>query len=149
MQIIDPTCRLGNLASNPDESEARKAKHWEGVREMCTEKLWWRLYSGTEPCSKMIEATKMEAGAWNKNARAFAGWQTSLGRVALPVFELREEDDPSKTSMWKVTYKEGGVEDVELVCAETKAEARRQFGKMARVTWVVKSIDQVGPKHST
>ena len=59
------------------------------------------------------EATARELMA--KNARAFAGWQTSLGRVALPVLEYREENDPGKAMMYKVTYHVGGVEDVELV----------------------------------
>jgi len=143
MNIIDPTCTLGNMAKDPKVSAARQAKYLNDAERICHEQVPWRLYSGDEPCSKMIMATVMEAQAWNKNARAFAGWQASLGRIALPIFELREEDDPEKTSMWKVTYKEGGVEDVELVCAESKAEARRQFNKMARVTWTVLSIEKI------
>jgi hypothetical protein len=146
MRIIDPTCTIGHLAKDPEISAAKLASWSSKGAEICNDSKLWRLYSGDEPCSKMITATVMEASAWNKNARAFAGWQASLGRVALPIFDLREEDDPEKTSMWKITFKEGGVEDVELVCAETKAEARRQFDKMARVTWVVKSIDNMEKK---
>jgi hypothetical protein len=142
MRIIDPTCTLGNLANDPEVSEAKKQKYLQSAERICHEQVLWRLYSGDEPCSKMITATVMEAQAYNRNARAFAGWQASMGRVALPIFELREEDDPAKTSMWKVTYKEAGIEDVELVCAETKTEARRQFNKMARVTWVVIDIEK-------
>jgi len=141
MKVIDPQYTLGALATDPEAAKARKAKWFVAGNAALDNVLLWRLYSGEDPCGPVIQATATEAQGWNKNSRAFAAWQYTLGRNALPIFELREEQNPELAVMWKVTYKVGPTEDVELVCAMSKADARREFNKLARVTWIVKSID--------
>jgi len=99
MTIIDVNGRLGNLATDPEESAAKTAKYLKSGSDSMTVIKLWRLYSNDLPCGYITEACVAQANAWNTNARAFAMWQQSLGRDHLPLLLLKEEDDPANTMM--------------------------------------------------
>lgn len=141
MRQFNPTMKAIALSVDAEKDALRRSRWAENRKKARTDTKLYRLYSDNVPCSRVVACHPMEAGAWNRNAAAYYALQASLDRVNLPLLEWKEENDPAKAMLWDVVYSDGGKRDTIRVCAETKAEARREFTNLARPTWIIVTID--------
>ncbi len=129
----------GDRSTDP---EIAKAKCLKPGKDSQTVMLKFRLFSGDDPCSKVVDTTSMEANAWNRNAAAFYHWQNTLGRDCLPILVWKQERDGAKAKIYIVRYKENGAEKSAQIVAQSKAEARREFDAVASVVARITDVEE-------
>lgn len=141
MQHFNPLAAAAQLAGDPAENAAKKAKAVDRLNDCTAELTKYRLYYGDIPVGMLVECYPMEVHAWNKNARAFYHHQCTLGRDRLPILEYREEKDESAAKMFRVFYRQNGREQHRDFVAESKAEAKREFEKIASVAALILKVE--------
>lgn len=123
---------MGALATDPRESEAKQKKFLKTAREF----FKYRLYHGDFPVGTVIECKPMEAEAWNRNARAYFQHQCTLGRDNLPLLIWKKETD-AESPVYVVPIKEAGGNRELVVCARSKAEAKREAAKLVNIAAII------------
>jgi hypothetical protein len=141
MRQINPYMAAAHRSGEPEVNAAKQAKALDRRDDAMSKLTKYRLYAGDSPVGMILECFPMEAHAWNRNVRAFYAWQRTLGRVALPLLEYREELDQTETKMMRVFFRLNGQEKHRDFCASSKAEAKREFNKIAAVSAVLMKIE--------
>lgn len=142
MNIQNPYMSAARRSGEPLENKLKQGRFLSRKEGAKKDLLKWRLHYGDTPFGIVVEATTFQVKAWNTNSRAFYAWQCSLGNVCLSLMEWREAEDRSSSPVWLVKYKENGQSKEMAICADTKADASREFHKTAGVTARVVSITE-------
>ena len=127
---------MASLATDPRESQAKQQKFLKNRSAACTDVFQYRLYSGDTPVGAVIECYPMEAEAWNRNARAYFRHQLTIGRDNLPILEWKKETE-IESPVYSVPYKQNGEQKKVIVCAQSKAAAKREAAKLVNIACVI------------
>lgn len=134
MNQINPMGYAGALSVDPEVAASKQARWFARGRASITDLVFYRLYQGDQPVGLILKCHPMEASAWNANARAYFAHQCTLGRDLLPILEYRRVEDRSDSMIYEVSWRENKQNHRMFICAMSKAEAKREFAKIASPT---------------
>ena len=132
---------MGALATDPRESDAKKQKFLKNGTTACTEIFKYRLYHEDMPVGTVVECHPMEAEAWNRNAKAYFRHQCTLGRKNLPLL-IWQKETAADSPVYRVPIKENGKKKHVIVCAGSKAAAKREAAKLVNIAATIGEPEQ-------